>query len=97
MSASRLDAVDRGLPRRLSVCSSDPGYDANAKKLSDRIAVFLDGVELPEVASYDVDRGMVTRRVRRADNSFILDEQGVPALEVLGGHVEVRWSKESAA
>lgn len=97
MSASRLDAVDRGLPRRLSVLPSDRHYDDGAKRLSDRIAVVLDGVELEEICSYDVDKGEVVRRRRTGSGSFILDERGIPTLERLGGHVEVRWSKETAA
>jgi hypothetical protein len=97
VSAARLDAVDRGLPRRLSTCADDPAYDERAARLSDRIAVFLDGVELQEVASWDVDRGSVTRKIRREDGRPLCDEKGHPAYETLGGHVEVRWLKESVA
>lgn len=97
MSINRLDAVDSGLPRRLSVLSTDPHYDQAAKRLSDKIAVVLDGVELEEVCSYDVDKGEVVRRRRTSGGAFILDNQGIPTVERLGGHVEVRWSKEPAA
>jgi hypothetical protein len=92
MSSVRLDAVDRGLPRRLSTNPEDRSYDEAATRLSDRISIMLDGVELPEVASYDVDKGFITRRIRR-DGAFILDGKGVPAHETLRGSVEVRWIK----
>jgi hypothetical protein len=97
VSTTRIDAVSQGLPRRLSLRKGERGYDPNAHKLSDRIAVLMNGEELPECTSYDVDAGEVMRRCRRADGSFILDAEGVPALEVLKGIVEVRWSKGSAA
>ena len=98
MSTARLDAVDRGIPRRLSVRKQDRFYDGEvAARLSDRIAVILNGNELPEVASWDVDKGEILGRVRRKDGSFILDGDGVPTLELMRGEVEVRWKKESAA
>lgn len=96
MSAARLDAVDEGLPRRLSTLSGDLHYDEGAKRLSDRIAVMLDGVELDEVSSYDADSGRIVRRRRHHDGSLVLEE-GVPTFETLKGVVEVRWSKGSAA
>jgi hypothetical protein len=95
VSAARIDAVDKGLPRRLSTRSCDRDFDEAAGRLSDRIAVMLDGVELAEVAAYDADNGRIVRRKRGKDNSLILDEQGVPSFEVLTGEVEVRWSKGS--
>jgi hypothetical protein len=95
VSAARLHAVDRGIPRRLSVRKSDRFHDPEiVARLDDKVAVLLDGRELPEVTSWDVDAGEITRRVRRDDGSFIFDTDGVPALEVMSGSVEVRW-KES--
>lgn len=96
MSTARLDAVDPGVPRRLSVRRGDPHFDDRALRLSDRIAVYLDGVELPEVSAWDVDKGLVIRRKHHADGTLVLSG-GVPVHEELGGHVEVRWSKGSAA
>jgi hypothetical protein len=89
--------VDRGIPRKLSTKPGDRFYDAEViGKLSDKIAVLFNGQELPEVASYDVDEGRVTRR-RRREGCYVLDEQGVPTLETLRGEVEVRWKRESVA
>jgi hypothetical protein len=97
MSTARLNAVDKGLPRRLSLHRNDPHYDPKAERLSDRVAVLIDGVELAECASWDVDKGVVTRRYRNHDGHFVFDDQGLPRLETLKGEVEVRWAKESVA
>lgn len=95
MTVARLDAVDAGLPRAISLFQRDRCFDENATRLSDRITVRLDGVELDEVTSYDVDLGKVVRRKRRQDGSFILS-QGEPTYEELGGEVEVRWKAGAA-
>lgn len=97
MSVTELDLVDKGLPRRLSVIPSTRDYDPKAQRLCDRIAVFLDGAELPEVAIWDVDDGTVVRRRRHEDGRLVLDAKGQPTYETLNGRVEVRWSKGSAA
>lgn len=97
MTAARIDAVDKGLPRQLSARSGDRSFDAGAVRLSDKIAVLLDGRELAEVTAYDADNGQIIRRRRNRDGKLILDERGVPKFETLYGNVEVRWSKGSAA
>ena len=98
MSAARLNAVDEGLPRRLSVVRSFPNYDHEAKhRLSGRISIYLDGKELAEVAAWDVDEGWIARNRRYRDGALTLDSEGLPVIETLRGVVEVRWSKGSAA
>jgi hypothetical protein len=75
MSAARLHAVDRGIPRRLSVRKSDRFHDPEiVARLNDKVAVLLDGRELPEVTSWDVDSGEITRRYRNHDGEFMRDE-----------------------
>jgi hypothetical protein len=94
MSAARLHAVDRGIPRRLSVRKSDRFHDPEiVARLNDKVAVLLDGRELPEVTSWDVDKGVVTRRYRNHDGEFVRDEAGIPLLERVTGSVEVRWKE----
>jgi hypothetical protein len=57
----------------------------------------LDGVELPEVAAWDVDKGRSSFGALAGPITFILDQHGTPTFDHLAGNVEVRWSKESAA
>ena len=98
MSSAVLNAVDEGLPRRISVVRSLPHFDHAAKdSLSGRVSVYLDGKELPEVAAWDVDEGWIARNRKNRDGSFVLDGDCAPVLEKLKGRVEVRWSKGSAA
>jgi hypothetical protein len=87
-----MDAVDRGIPRRFSCRPHDPFFDQGlVARMSDRVAVLLDGVELAEVTSWDVDKGEIVRRARRPDGNFMLDERGACTFERLNGAVEVRW------
>ena len=97
MSVARLNAVDEGLPRSVSVLRSHPNYDHRAESLSSRISVYIDGLELPEVAVWDVDAGWVIRNRRYKNGAPALDGDGLPILETLRGTVEVRWSRGSAA
>lgn len=83
-------SVDSGLPAKLSARIGDPAYDAKASALSDRIDVLLDGNVLPEVTSFDVQRGLVVRHARGSDGKLKLDG-GAPTFETLRGRVEVRW------
>lgn len=96
MIGGRLDAVDAGLPRRVSTRPNDPHFDKLACRLSDRIAVLLDGCELEDVASWDVDACEVVRVKLRRDGSVLTDEAGLPTYERLRGIVEVRWAKVTA-
>lgn len=94
MTPSLLDAVDKGIPRRLSARRDDRYFDQEmVARMSDRVAVLLDGVELAEVASWDVEKGEVIRRRRNHDGGFMLDETGTVTFERLTGRVEVRWLK----
>jgi hypothetical protein len=98
VSVASLDAVDRGIPRRLSARHEDRFFDQGmVARLTDRVAVLLDGVELEVVASYDVEKGEIVRQRRDSSGRAIIDEMGTPAFETLKGVVEVRWSKGSAA
>lgn len=98
MNGAAFARVDRGIPRRLSTRSGDRFYDSEViGQLSDRIAVLFNGQELPEVAAYDVDQGMIIRRRRNSDGTLILDGEGVPSVESLKGEVEVRWKRETVA
>lgn len=85
-------SVDSGLPAKLSARIGDPAYNAKASALSERIDVLLDGNVLPEVTSFDVQRGLVVRHARGPDGKLRLD-RGAPTFETLRGRVEVRWQR----
>jgi hypothetical protein len=85
------ERVDSGLPLRLS------WRDVNAGALSDLVNVFVNGVLLDEVASWDVAKSEVTRRARDANGRLILGDDRAPTFETLRGLVEVRWSNRGAA
>lgn len=92
MSVASLDAVDRGIPRRLSARCDDRFFDQGmVARMHDRVSVFLDGVELPEVTSWDVDKGEIVRPIRDGDGTFVTDETGAHTFVRLKGAVEVRW------
>lgn len=90
------DAVDPGLPRKLSTRPDDKSFDKAAMRLSDRVDVLLDGTILPEVAAWDADKGEVIRRRRYRDGTLVLGKGGIPEHETLRGLVEVRWRKGAA-
>lgn len=95
MTVATLDAVDKGIPRRLSARPGDRFFDPGmVARLDERIAVMLDGRELADVASWDVDKGEIVRILRRYDGTATLDESGAAATETRRDRVEVRWTGE---
>lgn len=89
-------AVDDGLPRRASLRKTDGHFVEDLGKYSDRIAVLLNGRELTEVTSWDVDTGEVVQMRRNRNGDPITDENGAPTFMIYRGRVEVRWLKVPA-
>jgi hypothetical protein len=98
MKVVELSQVDEGLPWRLSVIPGTEDYDDEARhRLSGRISVFLNGKELPDVAGWNAEEGVVIRNRRYKDGRLILADGGVPIVERLKGRVEVRWAEKNSA
>ncbi len=74
-------------PLRLSV--DDPDYDW---RLGRNLRVMVDGVEVTDVVSFDVEQATVVRLVRSAAGRFIVDPKHERAeRETLLGEVAVTW------
>lgn len=86
------DAVDSGLPRRLSCRKGAACYDDKAQALSERVDIFLDGRLLEHASAWDVDGHFVERQRRHDDGRLILD-RGAPTFEIVYGQVEIRWAR----
>jgi hypothetical protein len=85
--------VDEGLPLRASTVAEDGNYDPKTVGLSDKIAVLLNGEELPEASGWDVVAGEIVRK-RRDNLGHVRTEGGRPTYETLRGRVEVRWIRQ---
>jgi hypothetical protein len=85
---------DLQIPRAASWNSQSPLYDASASRWSPKIEIFLDGRQIHEVVSYDVDQGAV--RVHRLRDGRPFVEADEVASEILHGKVEIRTRKTEA-